>query len=315
MHRWSTSTYKSCCTPSSGDESLWQLTVPALALQYDFLLNGILALSAFESASTFNLLLHVGTNKEESPSREKYINAATERQILALSTFRTQLSSSRPCADHRAAICFSLMMMVLTFGSVRFRKPEEKNIVKTAIAHFELVRGAVQIAESNEELHISENEYVQRLMPFRDLPVTSLDPAIARIMVDVREMNDERIAHSVHDISERRVEQILLWESCKKALSLLKQCFERCVGPVYRGYALGWLNMAGEGYLRALKDNDNVALLILMLWGVLIQRLGNDVWWAQGFGKSLVDEILNEYLGNAADPPIGNIMISIQQLI
>ncbi|KAJ5975095.1 hypothetical protein N7481_008802 [Penicillium waksmanii] len=311
MHRWSTGTYKSCCTPGSGDEKLWQLTVPALALQYDFLLNGILALSAFESANA--LLLHQNDEKSNS-NREKYINSAIERHVLALSNFRTQLSSSSPCADHRAAICFSLMMMVLTFATVRFGKPLEKNIVKTAIAHFELVRGAVQIAESDEEHRVSQNEYAQKLTPFQDLPLTTLDPAIANIMADVRELNDERIVHTVWDTPERRIEQVALWEACKKALSLLQDCFERCVGPVYRGYALGWLNMAGEEYVRALKGNDNVALLILMMWGVLVERLGNDVWWAQEFGNSLVDEISNEYLRDDSDPSIQDVMIRVQKL-
>lgn len=312
MHRWSTSTYKSCCTPDSGDDKLWQLTVPALALQYDFLLNGILALSAFESA---NALLLFQDDEKANSNREKYINSAIEHQVLALSNFRTQLSSSIPCADHRAAICFSLMMMVLTFASVRFGKSLEKNIVKTAIAHFELVRGAVQIAESDEEHRVSQNEYAQRLTPFQDLPLTTLDPAIASIMADVRELNDKRIFQTVQDTSERRIGQIALWEACKKALSLLQDCFERCVGPVYRGYALGWLNMAGEEYVGALKGNDKVSLLILMLWGVLIERLGSDVWWAQEFGNSLVDEISNESLRDASDPSIQNIMRRVQELI
>lgn len=311
MHRWTISTYKSCCTPGTGDETLWQLTVPALAFQYDFLLNGLLALSAFESASVLKI------NGQQNSNYDNYINSAIEHQVLALSNFRAQLASS-PCEDQRAATCFSLMLMVLAFASVRFGQnysnAKEESIVNTAIAHFELVRGAVQIAESDED-QISQNEYVQKLTPFQDLPLTALDPSIAEIMTKLNEMNDRRIVETIRGMQEQQDQQIAFWEACKKALRLLQECFQRCVGPVYRGYALGWLNMVGEGYIQALQTNDHVSLLILMVWGILTERLGHDVWWAQEFGISLVDELSKEDLSTATDPLTRDIILRIQGVI
>ncbi|KAJ5809881.1 uncharacterized protein N7503_002099 [Penicillium pulvis] len=311
MHRWTASTYKSCCTPGTGDETLWQITVPALAFQYDFLLNGLLALAAFESASVLK------NNGQQNSSYEKYTNSAIEYQVLALSNFRAQLGSP-PCKDQKAAICFSLMLMVLAFASVRFGQnssgAKEESIVNTAIAHFELVRGAVQVAESDGG-KISQNEYVQKLTPFQDLPFTALDTSIAEIMEKLSEMNDKRIVETVREIQERQDQQIAFWEACKKALRLLQECFQRCVGPVYRGYALGWLNMAGEGYIQALKANDHISLLVLMVWGVLVQRLGHDVWWAQDFGVSLVYELSKEDISTATDPSTRNIILRIQDLV
>ncbi|KAJ5532784.1 hypothetical protein N7494_009336 [Penicillium frequentans] len=311
MHRWSVSTYKSCCTPGTGDETLWQITVPALAFQYDFLLNGLLALSAFESASVLK------NDGQQNINYENYMNSAIEYQVLALSNFRAQLASPR-CKDQKAAICFSLMLMVLAFASVRFGQKisgaKEESIVNTAIAHFELVRGAVQVAESGGD-KISQNEYVQKLTPFQDLPFTALDPSIAEIMDKLSELNDRRIVEAVREIQERQDQQIAFWEACKKALRLLQDCFQRCVGPVYRGYALGWLNMAGEGYIQALKANDHISLLILMVWGVLVERLGHDVWWAQDFGISLVYELSKEDISTAMDPLTRNIILRIQDLV
>lgn len=311
MHRWTTSTFKSCCTPGTGDETLWQLTVPALAFQYDFLLNGLLALSAFESASVLK------NDGQQDSNYENYINSAIEYQVLALANFRAQLASP-PCKDQKAAICFSLMLMVLAFASVRFGQnssyAKELSIVNTAIAHFELVRGAVQVAESNGD-EISQNEYVQKLTPFQDLPSAALDPSIAEIMDKLSELNDRRFVEAVREVQERRDQQIAFWESSKKALRLLQECFQKCVGPVYRGYALGWLNMAGEGYIQALKTNDHISLLILMVWGVLVERLGHDVWWAQDFGVSLVYELSKEDLSTAIDPSTRDIILRIQELL
>lgn len=311
MHRWTTSTYKSCCMPGSGDETLWQLTVPALALQYDFLLNGLLAMSAFESASVLK------NDGQQDSNYDNYINSAIEYQVLALANFRAQLAS-HTCKNQRAPICFSLMLMVLAFASVRFGQnsscDKEESIVKTAIAHFELVRGAVRVAENFED-RLSENEFVQKLTPFQDLPIAALDSPIAEIMIKLSEVNDRRIVETAQEIQERRAQQIAFWEACKKALLLLQECFQRCVGPVYRGYALGWLNMAGEGYIQALKTKDHISLLILMFWGVLVERLGHDVWWAQEFGISLVDKLSKEDLSTTTDPSTRNIILRIQELI
>ncbi|KAF9886106.1 hypothetical protein FE257_012041 [Aspergillus nanangensis] len=318
MHRWATSTYHSCCTPGAGDQKLWQLTVPALALQHDFLLNGVLALAALESAS----VLKKDDDPQQSPHYDKYINAAMEYQALALADFRTKLASP-PLEDPIAAICFSLMLMVLAFASVQFRRPssggspeeEEESIVKSAIAHFDLVRGAVQVAESGGH-EITQNEYVQNLTPFEDLPLVALDPSIADILTTLGELNDTRIVTTAQEGPERRFQEIALWEACKKALNLLQQCFHRCVGLVYRGYALGWLNLTGDGYIQALKLNDRTSLLILMVWGVLVEKLGHDVWWAHEFGSSLVDELAKNDLCTAVDDPSARDLIRrIQELI
>ncbi|KAJ5108875.1 hypothetical protein N7456_005550 [Penicillium angulare] len=311
MNRWTASTYKSCCTPGSGDEALWQLIVPALAFQYDFLLHGMLALSAFECASVLK------KNEQENSSYEKYINSAIEYQVLALASFRAQIASDQ-CEDQKAALCFSLMLMVLAFASVRFRRQtstdHEESVLQTTIVHYELVRGAVQVATDKEDL-ISQNEYVQKLVPFKDLPLTPLDPSIAEIIIAIGEMNDKRIVETAQQMQEERIRQIAFWEACKKALSLLQECFQKCVGPVYRGYALGWLNMAGEGYIDALHANDHISRVILMVWGILVERLGEDVWWAQEYGTSLIKELSNGELHNTNDQSIRSIIRKILEFM
>lgn len=54
MHKYSTETYKSLCTSNSG-HYVWQIAIPRMALQYDFLMNGILALGALHIAATLEL--------------------------------------------------------------------------------------------------------------------------------------------------------------------------------------------------------------------------------------------------------------------
>ncbi|KAL4889796.1 hypothetical protein BDV59DRAFT_185877 [Aspergillus ambiguus] len=311
MHQWSTRTYKSCCTPGSGDDELWQATVPVLALQHDFLLNGLLALSAFEIAY---LLKH---DKQQESDHSKYVKVATEYQVVALSGFRSRLSAPSH-GTHTAMLCFSLMLMVLALASVQFSRDSsgdnQESVVHIAITHFELVRGCVQVAET-EEGHISQNAYVQKLIPFEKLPCIPLDPLLADALAKLSTLNDGRIVSTVLDVHERRVQQVAYWEACKKALTALQECFQKCVGQVYRGYALGWLNMAGEGYIQAVKGDDHIALLILMFWGVLVERLGHDIWWANQFGTFLVDEVSSGALNSDRNAAKRDVILQAQQLM
>ena len=104
MHRWSTETYKSCTTPGSDDDEVWQYLVPKLALENDFLLNGLFAVTAFEIARL--------TKKNDY---EQYVNAALEYHTLALGSFRSQLPRVTT-ERHEAALCLSLMLMVFALA-------------------------------------------------------------------------------------------------------------------------------------------------------------------------------------------------------
>ena len=301
-------TYKSCCTPGSGDDEVWQFVVPEYSLQYDFLLNGVFALSAFESARLLR----------DKPDHEKYVKAAYEYHGNALSSFRSQLPTILR-DSHEAALCFSLMLMVLALASVQFpsyTSSEEHGprMVQSAVTHFELIRGCIPVAESKEG-YIAENPYINKMTLFEDLPRAPVDSSIEKALGKLGELNDRRITSSVHEPHGRRVQQVAYWEACKKALSLLRECFEKCRDDMSRGYALGWLNMAGEGYIQAVKEADHAALLILMHWGVLFERLAHQVWWAEHFGHKLVAEISDRVLGDGKDAVTKEIVLHAQEQI
>lgn len=310
MHRWSTLTYKSCCTPGSGDDEVWQSMVPEFALKYDFLLYGVFALAAFECARSL---------LRDKPAHEKYVNAAIEYHGRALSSFRSQLPAILR-DGHEAALCFSLMLMVLALASVQARSGPSSDehgggsMVQSAITHFELVRGCVPVAEVKEG-YIAENPYISKMPRFGDLPRLALDAPIEEALAKLGELNDRRITSSVHESNERRVQQIASWEACKHALGLLRECFEKCRDDVSKGYALGWLNMAGEGYINAVKEEDHTALLMLMCWGVLVERLAHHVWWAEHYGQMLVDEISDRVSGNRMDAVVNKIVLLAQEQV
>ena len=301
MNHWSAVTYRSCCTPGTNDDHVWQTYVPQLGMKYDFLLSGLLALSAFEIARS---------SKRDS---RDYVNAAVEFHALAVSAFRQQLPSMTS-ESHEALFCFSLMLWVLALASAQFSK-EPGSMVSNTVILFELIRGCGTVAESKEG-YVEANPYLQKLVRFEDLPRHPLEPTVEEVLTKLNELNDTRMKTSARDSSdERRLQQLTYWEACKTALGQLQECFAKSRGLHHQGYALGWLNMAGNDYVKAIKDQDRTALLILMVWGVLVERIGEQVWWAEMFGGVLVDEISSLVVKDERDVVTEEIISRTKELV
>lgn len=287
MHRWSTCTYKSCVTPQANDEELWEQKVPVLAVQYDFLLNALLALSAYDCARSAT-----------ESDYQQYVTSAVEYHSLALGSFRSCIPHI-DMESYEAALCSSILLMILALASAQFASDpamgKSHDMVQNAIVHFEMLRGCVPILDINADYLLS-NINIQQLVPFEDLPRTMMDGETRTALGHLGDFNDRKIVAAREKSGDARIHQIAHWEICKKAISMLTECFEKCVDDYSRGYALGWLNIAGEEYIKALKDQDNAALLVLMFWGVLVDKLGYQVWWADKFGSLLVEEISTRVL-------------------
>ncbi|EXJ71710.1 uncharacterized protein A1O5_05518 [Cladophialophora psammophila CBS 110553] len=311
MHRWSTVTYKSLRSKVAGDDYIWQIAVPRWSLQHDFLRTGLFALSAFEVAS-----------RSTGADRAKYLEAAVEYQTLALSDFRHQLQHQgidpQSC---ETVLCFSLMLMVLALASSQFITDlagdrQGDSMVLNTITHFELLRGCGTVLGDNAEQFLAQNSYAQKLTPFEKLTRMPLDPDTAVAMSKLNSVNERRILSTVGDSYEHRAQHVAHFEACRKAITLLEECFAKCVGhdDDHQGYILGWLNMAGEEYIHAIKGNDRVALLVLMYWGSLVEKLSHQVWWARDFGRLLVEEISGTMCGEA-DALTTDIVSSAQKMI
>jgi hypothetical protein len=298
MHRWSALTYKHCCSPGSNDAEVWQFLVPKLALQYDFLLYGIFALSAFEIAQLSNTL-----------DSQRYLSAAIEYHGRALGSFQRQLPVIIP-KSHEAALCMSSMLIPLAFASALSNTAQDSKytMVNTVLTHFQLLQGCIPVFNIDQE-YINGNPYMAKVKPYADLPRIPLDSLTEEAFAKLGVINDKRITASLRDTDERRLKQVTYWEACKKALAVLQECQEKCVDDLTGGFALGWLNMTGEEFVKAIKDEDHISLVILMYWGVLADKLGSQVWWMENFGKRLAEEISNQILGSEYDLDLKEIIL------
>ena len=285
MHRWSTVTYISVSTPILDDFAVWKCSVPRAALQYDFLLNGVFAVSALELAHSLG------------PSEsDKYISAAFEFQDRAFQSYQAHLRNNTP-ESHEALLYFSILLVVLAIAipPIPSMPPELDNKVQRMIGHFELVRG-VGVVITNQ-LHrytkerLREDPLFKNVKTLDQLPRIPVDPSTETALGSLALLNESRSASSPTGSSDARYKSLVIQGSCKKALFWLEECFSICNNDTYRTWALAWIAMPGDDYIKAVKEKDHVALLILMCWGVLIEPMGNDLWYAEGFGKSLVEEI------------------------
>ena len=287
MHRWSTITYKTISTPNTEDYLVWQRTVPEVALKHDFLLNGLFAVSAFEIA-------HPAEN-----GNMRYVSAALEYQGLAFHSFQAQLRDVTP-DSHEAVLYFSILLLVLALASTQYvaATGELDSKVQNMVTQFGLLRGVGMVMLSMQDC-IATHPLFNHVKPISKLPRVPLDSTTETAMGRLKELNEIRIRSTFGESCHDRAQAILYAESCKKALFWLRECFVTCVEIEYQGYCLAWIGLAGDDYITAIKERDRIALLILMYWGILVERLGYEYWWARNFGNSLIDEISEGVQGDA----------------
>lgn len=281
IHRWSTHTYKSISTPVADDHLVWQLTVPEMSFKHNFLLNGLLAMSAFDMA------------RLRKRSRARYVSAALEYQDLAFHDFRVQLREAMS-NSHEAVLYFSLLLVPLALASSQVEAlggvPDSK--VQNTIVQSELLRG-VGMVLLNQPKCASILPIFRNVKPISDLPRVPLETGTAMALGKLHELNEKRSPPIRGKHCEGRTDADL-YSGCRKALFWLSECFATCLDVRYQGYCVAWVGLAGSDYILAVKKKDSVALLILMYWGVLVDLLGHDYWWAKGFGKSLIKEVSGE---------------------
>ncbi|KAH8653791.1 hypothetical protein BX600DRAFT_471652 [Xylariales sp. PMI_506] len=98
MHRWSTSTYRTLA-PDEGERYVLQVQVPREALRYDFMLNGIYAMSALDLADgVLDDGATGGPLSSSSPSL--YLAAALEYYGKASAGFRAELGQISRDSHH-----------------------------------------------------------------------------------------------------------------------------------------------------------------------------------------------------------------------
>lgn len=270
MHQFATDTYRSVST-SEPEMNVWQIHVPRLALQFDFLMNGILALASLQIAATL-----------EPPASFVYMDTALQYHNLTFAPFRSSIDN---LTEQNCEAVLAQSIITTVFGiampRVTAARGEPSNMTENIVVLFELLQGVKNIINIGQSW-IKLNLYpVHKRDPKSDGP--ALDDETQTALGRLATLNEEALASI--DTDQYRIN--------KDVISHLRYCFAMYTNEGGPGNVLAWLAAVDKEFVDNVRRRQPLALLVLMHWGVLLGELDGQWWWARNSGRALVSELLH----------------------
>jgi hypothetical protein len=249
--------------PKDRDQSLWSTWVTELAFECDFLLHGILSLSALHLALC-------------GVSRQKNTVLAIRHHDLGVALFRPHLSSIT-AGNYNAMIAFSCVIAFYAFGIHRCSEPDESPITKLHQV-LTLVRGSSVILKADyEAVHRSRWSAIMSELPIngpRELP-DDVEDMISKLQQGVSTMTlvteQEHVYRSTIGALRDGLKYALTYLFTQKTITLFVL---KC--PV------GFWNMISTG--------EPLALAILANYAVIFHWQRKNIWM-EGWGKDIVTAV------------------------
>ncbi|KAJ5186492.1 hypothetical protein N7449_011256 [Penicillium cf. viridicatum] len=268
MHKFSTDTYKSLCL-SDSEITIWQITVPTLAFQHDYLMGGILALAS----------LHIATTCEPSETALLYHETGLQYYNRSLTPFRNAIDSITP-QNCDAVFAHSIVMIAISVASPRLTatKDECASITENIVILFELLQGVKKI------LQVSKSWIKLELFsqgPYWKSTPTELDPDTEAALTHLAALNDQVMIGIYSE--QHRIN--------KNVIAHLRHCYTKFAHSADPAPVLAWLAAVDKDFVDSLRCRQPFSLLILMYWGVLLKELDGHRWWARDSGRALVSEL------------------------
>jgi len=277
FHQWSTDTYHSLIFQAN-DESLWREVIPHTALDCDYLLSAIFAISA----------LHLSSMSPSSRSKT-YQLAALQYQNLAITAFRVQ--DSRNNSEVSQSMCaFSILHLVLAvaFPSYLDRDIGKSSILDTLTLLFKLLQGTTSIIVSSRT-SLLNGPLASFVRQGSHMQAEDLSPNTKLAFEKLRILRDEEYT-ALSASASSTLDAASMYESTSEAIENLEVCFRLRSGNKLV-VCFRWFAKLNAGFVKRISDQDPLALLITMHWAILLTDIGKEKWWARSSGKALVTEI------------------------
>lgn len=270
LHHFTTET---CYTLSDRAESheLWRITAPEVAFQHDFLMRGILAISA----------LHLSCLRLEKQNH--WAHVARKQQDAALSSFRSIMTKMD---ESNCDAFLALSSLIVVYG---FESPKNAGSLGMFDYHGQdsdewlpLIRGVNSIIMSvypwikNGRLSGLLHDHIQQP------PQTELPNVLNEQLTNLEGLCKK--ASGGPDAVE----------AYKTALERLKMSFVRMNNrPPYEceiSIAFLWPVMIPQEYISMLNERRPEALVILAHYCVILHHL-DDYWWMRGWALHIIENI------------------------
>ncbi|MCJ1391629.1 hypothetical protein MMC18_004494 [Xylographa bjoerkii] len=268
MHHFAVSAHKSIA-PSREGLAVWRDLVPQLAFEYDFLLHGILAISALHLSLT-------------SPVNKLANSAlALRHYTAALALFRPHLSSITS-SNIYPLFAFSCVVPVYIFGYPHVSQ-FPSNPLPEMFEMISVMRGCADIVRSGQQW-LESSPFKHLLLPQPTDPSQALPTEIEGALTGLLDRNDQTtIQPALRDAYKKAIE--ILWESFKLAGNM----------PGEQVTGLPFPILIPTEVLIMMREGDPMALIILAHYGIILHWL-DTVPWMAGWGSQTVNAV-NETVG------------------
>ncbi|KAK0108756.1 hypothetical protein ONS96_002601 [Cadophora gregata f. sp. sojae] len=259
----------------AGKMDLWLIIIPRIALSHEFLMHGLLAVSA----------LHLSTVQ---PSRkEELVNFASRSESLALPTFRELIKRHDP-EDVSAVFAFAGFMIPYMLAVSGVLGVSSMGIPSLDKPHwFMMARGLIDLLRKNWSA-LEQGPFASVLISTA-LPVEkSWNPDDAHLAEVQLKWEKERSESDVDD--EGLVEWIKTLDELRRVCSLPFVPYQTLtiMSAVYF-----WPGMVSSEYMKLIYERRPEALVVLALYCVLLKQ-ADWIWFLRAVGEKLLDAIEEE---------------------
>ncbi|KAL1955589.1 hypothetical protein VTO42DRAFT_8392 [Malbranchea cinnamomea] len=273
LHHYTTSTYKTLPSGAAPDQhELWQIQVVQVGFQHEFLLRGILAVSA----------LHLAYLRPMR--REALTLQASTHQSIAIQLFHEALNrvSTSNCV---ALFSFSCIIVALTFAAPKPTGPDCAGVQKEILDWFHMVRGCNSVLQTQWET-LSRSflaPLLKKGMMHETAPTHSVRDTV-HITGLLRLCSSEPLARD-SDAANGYALAIHELLNAYTQVSVLMERKQDFVPVIFV-----WPVTIPQSYLVHLSECRPEAMVILAHYAALLQRV-DDQWYMKGWAHYLVKQI------------------------
>jgi hypothetical protein len=261
-----------------GDEKrnfLWQTEIPLMAISHDFLMHGLLAISA----------LHLSTLQPHR--KQELTQRAAESEHLGLPSFQDFVSHDNPENIHAVTAFAGFVVPYLVVCGSRDTLDGRIPSLDGEHPHwFFAFRGLLQMV-GRSWVHLRTGPFSPLLVPGNptvDYARNPDDAKLARI---------QKLLEPSDHCSEKDLEDLTI---CKPALDELRRLFACRHSPMRTQILIAihvWPGTVSQEFVRLMGEHRPEALVILAHYCVLLKKV-NSCWWLEGVGERLLMAIDRE---------------------
>ncbi|KAF2021849.1 hypothetical protein BU24DRAFT_384131 [Aaosphaeria arxii CBS 175.79] len=302
LHHWTLTTSRSIVESPQMDH-VWQSTFPNIGFRHNFVMQGLLCLSALHIA-----YLH-------PPNRRAHMQVAAMYHTQSLNGFRNAIAAAD--LDHGDALFVGAILAFLcsfvTFGELYEEFTDDSAVgaigaMGTRATRvlgadwIPLVRGLEAIlGPVYDQIRTGPLEILLDIGNWDDLD-PDVHPGVGdEQMLAIRQLWKDDNNHQIYEETLQKLRKGSAW--VKHFQATVYNPESGAQEPSYnQGWSTPfiWLFMVPEGYLKLQRQRQPIALVLFAYFGTLIQQIDR-FWWAQGCAKNIV-AVTSECLGPFWDP-------------